>query len=77
MAMSYEDSFSKLKEILINEFELDPDSITPEAQLEDELGLDSLDVVDLLLSFSDFSGKKIDPTIFKNVIIVKDIVELL
>ena len=34
---------------LIEEFELDPDDMTPEAHIFDELGLDSLDIVDMVV----------------------------
>ena len=36
---------------LIEEFELDPDSISPEAHIRDDLGLDSLDIVDMVIVF--------------------------
>ncbi|HLF51092.1 acyl carrier protein [Flavobacterium sp.] len=35
---------------LIEEFEVDGDTITPEANLKDTLGLDSLDYVDLVVT---------------------------
>jgi acyl carrier protein len=34
---------------LIEEFELDPGSIFPEAHIRDDLGLDSLDIVDMVI----------------------------
>lgn len=35
---------------LVEEFEVDGDTITPEANLKDTLGLDSLDYVDLVVT---------------------------
>ena len=34
---------------LIEEFELDPAKISPEAHIRDDLGLDSLDIVDMVI----------------------------
>ena len=40
----------KVKAILSEQFDVEEDSITPETTLADDLGADSLDVVDLLMS---------------------------
>ncbi len=37
-------------EVIAEEFELDPAKLTPEATLYDDLGLDSLDAVDLVVA---------------------------
>jgi acyl carrier protein len=66
--------YEKLKELMISEFRLDADSISPEKLLSDDLQLDSLDMVDLILSLSDYIGEKIDPALFKDARIVQDLV---
>ncbi len=43
----------KLKAILSEQFDVEEDSITPETQIAEDLGADSLDVVDLLMSIED------------------------
>ena len=45
--------FEKLKEILANQFEVDADSITVDTDIVDDLGADSLDLVDMLMSLED------------------------
>lgn len=67
--------YEKLKEIMISEFGINADSITPEMLLYDDLQLDSLDMVDIIISLSNFIGKKIDPSLFKNARIVQDLVD--
>jgi acyl carrier protein len=67
--------YEKLKEVITSEFELDADLISPETLLNDDLQLDSLDMVDLILSLSDYIGNKIDPSIFKDARIVQDLVD--
>lgn len=43
----------KVKAILSEQFDVEEDSITPETTIADDLGADSLDVVDLLMSIED------------------------
>ncbi len=43
----------KLKAILSDQFDVDEDSITNDTDLSEDLGADSLDVVDLLMSIED------------------------
>ena len=43
----------KVKMILSNQFDVEEDAITPETNIADDLGADSLDVVDMLMSLED------------------------
>ena len=43
----------KVKMILSSQFDVEEDSITPETNIADDLGADSLDVVDMLMSMED------------------------
>jgi len=45
--------FDKIKEILSSQFDVDADSITQETDIVDDLGADSLDLVDMLMSLED------------------------
>ncbi|MCR5635783.1 MAG: acyl carrier protein [Clostridiales bacterium] len=42
--------FEKIRKILSEQFDIDEDTITPETLIEDDLGADSLDIVDLMMS---------------------------
>lgn len=66
--------FEMLKKILVEEFEIEPESITAEATLYEDLDLDSIDAVDLVVKLREITGKKIDPEAFKAVRTVDDIV---
>ena len=48
--------FEKVKSVLAQQFELDPESITMDTYLIDDLGADSLDVVELIMSLEDEFG---------------------
>jgi acyl carrier protein len=49
-AIQAERAIQILKDTLVGEFELDPAAITPEARMREDLGLDSLDAVDLVVA---------------------------
>ena len=46
--------FDKLKDIIAEQLGVDADEVTNEANIQDDLGADSLDVVDLVMSIDEF-----------------------
>ncbi|MCP3128817.1 MULTISPECIES: acyl carrier protein [Shewanella] len=69
-----EQILAMLTTILVDEFEIDAEAITPEANLYQELDLDSIDAVDLVIKLQQLTGKKIQPDEFKSVRTVNDVV---
>ncbi len=57
--MNKEEIITKIKHFLVDEFEVDEQTIEPEANLKDTLGLDSLDYVDLVVSVESSFGVKL------------------
>ena len=51
--------FEKIRDVLAKQFELDPETITAETNLIDDIGADSLDVVELIMALEDEFGVKI------------------
>ncbi len=51
--------FDKVRDALAQQFELDPETISMETNLIDDLGADSLDVVELIMSLEDEFGVSI------------------
>lgn len=45
--------FEKVREIICEQFEVEEDAVTPETVIREELDADSLDLVDLVMSFED------------------------
>jgi acyl carrier protein len=72
--MTDEQILEKLKAILAEAFEIDPERVTPEASLFEELELDSIDAVDLAIKLQEMTGKRIKPEDFKTVRTVGDVV---
>ncbi|WP_028780064.1 acyl carrier protein [Shewanella sp. 38A_GOM-205m] len=71
---SREQILEMLSKILVDEFEVDAEAITPEASLYEELDLDSIDAVDLVIKLQQLTGKKIQPDEFKSVRTINDVV---
>ncbi len=59
--------FEKLKAILSDQFDVEEDTITMDTDLSDDLGADSLDVVDLLMSIEDEFEIEIPDTEVENI----------
>lgn len=72
--MTNEQLFTMLRTILEDDFEVDADDITLEANLYEELDLDSIDAVDLVVKLREKTGKKIEPDDFKQVRTVEDVI---
>lgn len=71
---SREEIYNKLAEILVEEFEISKDLVRPEANLFEDLELDSIDAVDLAVKLQFFTDKKISPENFKQIRTVDDVV---
>ena len=69
------ESEAKLAEILIEMFEVEPGDVTAEAELYDDLDIDSIDAVDLIVRLKEITGKKVDPEDFKEIRTVTDVVD--
>ena len=69
--------FENIKKALAEQFELDPESITMDTSLLDDLGADSLDVVELIMSLEDSYGITIPDEDAAELSTVRRIVEYL
>ncbi len=45
--------FDKVKEIIVDQLDVEADKVTAGANIQDDLGADSLDVVDLVMSLEE------------------------
>ena len=66
--------FEKVREILCDQLEIDPDEVTLDTDLVKDLGADSLDLVDVVMSLEDVFDKEIPDEDVENIKTVGDIV---
>jgi len=68
---------SKIIDIIANQLGVEKDIITPEANVVDDLGADSLDVVELVMALEEAFDLEIPDEDAENIRTVKDIFEYL
>ena len=69
--------FEQIRDVLAKQFEIDPESITMETNLIDDIGADSLDVVELIMSLEDNYGIAISDDDAAELYTVRRIIEYL
>ena len=69
--------FEKVQAALAQQFEMDPESITLDTNLIDDIGADSLDVVELIMNLEDEFGIAIPDEDAAQLYTVRRIVEYL
>ncbi|MDR2711191.1 MAG: acyl carrier protein [Burkholderiales bacterium] len=73
--MTKEEIFVWIRDALQEHFEISPERVTPEANLFQDLDIDSIDAVDLLIRLKQLTGQSISPDVFKQVRTVSDVVD--
>ncbi len=68
---------AKVVEIIVQQLGVDKEKVTPEASFVDDLGADSLDVVELVMALEEEFGVEIPEEAAEKIATVKDAVEFL
>ncbi len=70
-----EDIYLKIVSIFEELFEIEAQKITLEANLYQDLDIDSIDAIDMVVELKNMTGKKIQPEEFRSVQTVQDVVD--
>lgn len=70
--MEYQEVKARINNFLVEDFEVEPDAITPEATLKATLDLDSLDFIDLIVAIENNFGLKVKPEDFQQMHTIQD-----
>lgn len=73
--MSSEEVFEKVKNIIVEQLGATESSVTMEASFIDDLGADSLDIVELIMALEEEFDTEIPDTDAEKVVTVGDVVE--
>lgn len=65
--MKREEIVEKVNEFLVEELEIEEDKIKPESLLKEEVGIDSLDLVDIVVIVNRIFGFKIEMAELKEI----------
>ena len=69
--------FDKVKKIIVDQLDVEEDKVTEAASITDDLGADSLDVVDLVMSFEEELDIEIPDDQVEKIKTVGDIVKFI
>lgn len=73
--MTQEEIFEKVKEIIVEQLGVTESSVTMEASFIDDLGADSLDIVELIMALEEEFDTEIPDADAEKVVTVGDVVE--
>ncbi len=69
--------FEKVRAILMEQLDLEEDQITQDSSIAEDLGADSLDIVDLVMSLEDEFDTEIPDEAIENLKTVGDVVKFI
>jgi acyl carrier protein len=75
--MSREQVQAWVIDLLVEMFELDKATLTPQSNLYADLDIDSIDAVDLAVKLKQLTGKRLQPEVFKTIRTIADVVDAL
>ena len=69
--------FDRIKNILLENIEIDIDELSVGTNFFDDLGLDSIEFYDIIISTEDEFGITIDESEVYNIVIIQDLIDLI
>ena len=73
--MEHDEIYAKVKDVIVDQLSVDEDDVTSEASFFDDLGADSLDIVELVMALEDSFGVSIPDEEAESIKTVGDAVE--
>lgn len=73
--MSEKSIEQKVKDIIVEQLSVNPEQVTPEAKFIEDLGADSLDVVELVMAFEEEFGVEVPDEDAEKLLTVGDVVK--
>lgn len=75
--MSSEEIFEKIKNIIVEQLQVAETAVTEDASFIDDLGADSLDIVELVMNIEEEFDIQVEDSDAEKITTVKDVVEYL
>ena len=75
MPMNEEEILVELKRVLMDEFEVDEEKITPNASFYEDLELDSLDAIDLIVTMNNVYNIDVDNKSMEEILTVQQLID--
>jgi acyl carrier protein len=71
-----EEILERLRAEMVELFEIEREAITPEADLKNDLGLDSIDAVDMAVKLQQLTGRKVPLKDMMTIRTIADVVDV-
>lgn len=71
------DVMTRVKELVVEQLGVDAEEVTEEASFVDDLGADSLDIVELVMAFEEEFGVEIPDDAAEKILTVKDAISFI
>lgn len=75
--MTQDQTLEKVSQTLVKMFELQPETVTMEATLFEDLDLDSIDAIDMAAEIQKFTGRRLEEEDLRKLRTVGDVVVLI
>lgn len=75
--MTKEEVKAQVDEFLIEDFEIDADSLATGGRIKEDVGIDSLDIVDIVVTVHDVFGVKLDQAAVRKLKTMDEFYELI
>ena len=73
--MSEKNTDQKIKDIIVEQLSVNAEQVTPEAKFIEDLGADSLDIVELVMAFEEEVGVEVPDSDAEKLLSVGDVVK--
>ena len=73
--MSEKSTDQKIKDIIVEQLSVNAEQVTPEAKFIEDLGADSLDIVELVMAFEEEFGVEVPDSDAEKLLSVGDVVK--
>jgi acyl carrier protein len=74
--ISKEEIIEKIRHVFVSEFGIKPDALKPESRLYADLGLDSIDAIDLVVRLEVETGLKLNAFELRSIRTLQDVIDV-
>ncbi len=72
--MTRDEILAEITRALVEDFEVDPEAVRPEARLYEDLDLDSIDAIDMAVKMREMTGRRVEERELRAIRTVADVV---
>ena len=75
--MTQTEIYQRIQDTLVQKFQIDRKRITPEANLIKDLGMDSLDAIEMAVHIQELTNQRVAEDQLRQLVTVRDVIEMI